>query len=206
MRTFTQLETNYFSEGYRYIAGVDESGRGPLAGPVIAAAVIFPGGAEIPGIDDSKRLSAARREELAEAIKSETLNWAIGTASVKEIDRLNILRASRLAMKRAVEGLVIAPDLCLADGLPIPDWNINHREVVKGDRLCFTIAAASILAKVHRDELMRKLHKAYPQYSFDCHKGYPTLQHRNALLKHGICPAHRKSFNLLGDEIRQNQR
>lgn len=199
MRTFTEFELSLFAEGYEYIAGVDESGRGPLAGPVTAAAVIFPRSILIPGVDDCKRLLPGKRDLLVEKIRAKALNWSIGTASVEEIDELNILQASRLAMKRAVEGLALKPDICLADGFPIPDWERKHIGVIKGDRLCFTIAAASILAKTHRDNLMRELHRCYPQYSFHRHKGYPTQAHRQAIIRFGTCPAHRQTFNLYGN-------
>ena len=194
MKTFSRLESDFFTNGYHYIAGVDEAGRGPLAGPVVAGAVIFPRGTCIDGVDDCKKLLPEKREELSRYIKEKALNWAIGIAEVDEIDSLNIYWASQLAIKRAVNLLVLQPDICLADGLPIKNWNRLHKAIVKGDSLCFSIAAASILAKVHRDRIMVDLHNRYPQYLFDKNKGYSTPEHRRAIMQYGICPVHRMSF------------
>lgn len=197
MDTFTSLELSLWSRGLKLICGVDEAGRGPLAGPVVAAAVVFNPDTMIPGVADSKRLSPHRRMNLTFEIREKALCWAIGVKSAGEIDRLNILEATRLAMKSAVGKLSPTPDFCLVDGYPIPGWKQPHEGVIKGDNKCFTIAAASILAKVHRDELMCELHQSYPQYGFDRHKGYPTEAHRRALSEHGPCPVHRLSFRLL---------
>ena len=174
--------------------GVDEAGRGPLAGPVYAAAVILPRNTKIDGLADSKTLAPAKREALAEEIKSCAVAWAIASASVAEIDRLNILRASLLAMQRAVQALGVPPRRVVVDGLHCPELPCPVRAVVKGDASIAAISAASILAKVARDELMVELHRRYPQYGFDMHKGYATEFHLSALRAYGACEAHRRSF------------
>lgn len=177
----------------RMVAGVDEVGRGPLAGDVVAAAVILP--PEHPdGITDSKKLSARRREQLAEQIKTGAVAWSIARASVAEIDSLNILEASLLAMKRAVEGLSVRPDLVLVDGNRLPRWPFESRAVVGGDALEPSIGAASILAKVQRDQELEQLEQIYPGYGFAQHKGYPTKSHLEALARLGVTPVHRRSF------------
>lgn len=175
-------------------AGVDEAGRGPLAGPVVAAAVILDAARPIDGLDDSKALSATRREALAVIIRERARAWALGMASVEEIDRLNILQASLLAMQRAVQGLGVAPRLALVDGNRAPRLDCPVQTVVGGDALIPAISAASILAKVERDALMVALDARYPQYGFAGHKGYPTAAHVAALERHGVSPAHRRSF------------
>ena len=175
------------------VAGVDEVGRGPLAGDVVAAAVIL---AETPpvGVTDSKMLTPERREALAERIRDEAVSWALGRATVAEIDELNILQASLLAMRRAVEALSIQPTLVLVDGNRLPKWPYEARAIVKGDLTEPSIGAASILAKVQRDAEMLALHEHYPAYGFDRHKGYPTKAHLAALETAGISPVHRRSF------------
>ena len=175
------------------VAGVDEVGRGPLAGDVVAAAVIL---AEPPpaGITDSKMLTPERREALAERIRDEAVSWALGRATVAEIDELNILQASLLAMRRAVEALPIRPTLVLVDGNRLPKWPYEARAIVKGDLREPSIGAASILAKVQRDAEMLALHEHYPAYGFDRHKGYPTKAHLAALTSIGVSPVHRRSF------------
>jgi len=178
----------------RLIAGVDEAGRGPLAGPVYAAAVILSPDASIAGLADSKKLSAKRRELLFDVIQSKAAAWAIASASVEEIDEINILQASLLAMRRAVESLCLQPDEILVDGLHCPMVAMPARAIVKGDSKVSAISAASILAKVARDREMHKLHGDFPQYRFDLHKGYGTVVHMSALAEHGICPAHRRSY------------
>lgn len=180
--------------GGTLLCGVDEAGRGPLAGPVVAAAVILNPAQQIPGIADSKQLSARRREELAAAIRSHARAWAVASASVAEIDALNILRATLLAMQRAVAGLATLPDLVMVDGLHCPNLNVPTRAVVHGDATVTEIAAASILAKVARDAEMLSLHDIHPEYGFDRHKGYPTAAHLAALRAHGVSVAHRRSF------------
>ncbi len=175
--------------------GVDEAGRGPLAGPVVAAAVILDPQRPIGGIDDSKKLSAKKRERLAEEIRANALAWAVAEASVEEIDRLNILQASLLAMRRAVEQLSLAPEYALIDGNRCPEaLPCPARAVIGGDAQFTAIAAASILAKTVRDAGMLELHARYPQYAFDRHMGYPTALHLAALREHGISPVHRRSF------------
>lgn len=178
----------------RGTCGVDEAGRGPLAGPVYAAAVILPRQARIDGLADSKTLSAPRREELALQIKGRAIAWAVASASVAEIDTLNILRASLLAMKRAVEALGVLPGRVVVDGLHCPEVSCPARAVVGGDASIAAISAASILAKVARDELMIELHQRYPLYGFDAHKGYATEAHLAALRTYGACEIHRRSF------------
>ena len=176
------------------ICGVDEAGRGPLAGPVFAACVMLNPQSLICGLADSKQLSAVKREQLTSEIKSHALAWAIASASVEEIDRLNILRASLLAMKRAVEKLSLEPAEVLVDGLHCPQLKFPARAIVKGDCKIPEIMAASILAKTARDAEMLALHLRFPQYGFDRHKGYPTVQHLAALQAHGVCAIHRRSF------------
>ena len=175
------------------IAGVDEVGRGPLAGDVVAAAVILSDPAPT-GVTDSKALTAKRRECLAGVIRKEAISWALGRASVAEIDELNILEASLLAMRRAVEGLSVTPTLVLVDGNRLPRWSFESRAIVKGDLREPAIGAASILAKVQRDGEMQALHDQYPGYGFDQHKGYPTKAHLAALERLGVTPIHRRSF------------
>lgn len=179
----------------RLICGVDEAGRGPLAGPVYAAAVIFTPGRRAPaGIADSKIMSASRRERVAAAIKDRALAWSVAWASVEEIDRMNILQASLLAMRRAVESLSISPHEVLLDGPYCPALSIPARAIVDGDAKVKVIAAASILAKTERDAEMCRLHLRFPLYGFDEHKGYPTPQHLEALRRHGVCEVYRRSF------------
>lgn len=176
------------------VAGVDEVGRGPLAGDVVAAAVVLDPARPIPGLADSKRLSPRRREALHELICSQALAWSVGRASVAEIDRLNILQASLLAMERAVAGLELEPAHVLVDGNRLPRWSWPSTAVVGGDDRVEAIAAASILAKVTRDRELLELDRRYPHHGFAAHKGYPTAAHLRALQEHGVTPAHRRSF------------
>ena len=176
------------------VCGVDEAGRGPIAGPVYAAAVVLDPLRPIEGLADSKLLSAARRASLAEAIRANARNWHVAWASVEEIDRLNILQASLLAMRRAVEGLARIPEEALIDGNRCPELPCRARAIVGGDRLHAAISAASILAKVARDAEMLRLHARYPLYALDRHKGYPTREHLALLERHGACDVHRRSF------------
>ena len=179
--------------GHGLVAGVDEVGRGPLAGDVVAAAVIM--GEHVPaGITDSKKLSPARREALSAEIKEQAVAWSLGRASAQEIDELNILEAALLAMKRAVEGLSIEPELVLVDGNRLPKWRYEARPIIGGDALEPAIGAASILAKVQRDSELMVLDSQYPQYGFGRHKGYPTREHLDALKTHGVLDVHRRSF------------
>jgi ribonuclease HII len=176
------------------VAGIDEAGRGPLAGPVVAAAVILDPGRQVRGLKDSKVLSPERREELAVRIRERAIAWATGSADVDEIDRLNILHATMLAMRRAVEALPVVPEEALVDGNRCPSLACRARAIVKGDRDVKAISAASILAKTTRDALLVEFDRAYPQYGFAQHKGYGTPEHLAALERHGPCPLHRRSF------------
>jgi ribonuclease HII len=183
------------------IAGVDEAGRGPLAGPVVAAAVILDDLKPIKGLADSKAISALKRERLFDEIRAKALCCCIAEASAAEIDELNILQATMLAMRRAVEGLRLKPAKVLVDGNRIPVLKIPAEAIVKGDAKVKAISAASILAKVHRDRLCLELHALHPQYGFDGHKGYPTPEHLAALRAHGACPQHRRSFGPVRDVL-----
>jgi ribonuclease HII len=190
----TAVEQQYRRLGFASIAGVDEAGVAPLAGPVVAAAVILPPGIRWPDLDDSKRLPPARRDDLYARIVATATAVAIGQATVEEIDRLNILQATRLAHRRAVEGLGVRPHLVLLDGRYPADLPVPQVALVDGDATCACIAAASVVAKVTRDRLMRELDVAYPQYGFARHKGYPTREHLEALWRWGPSPVHRRSF------------
>lgn len=188
-------ENEALSDGYEIICGVDEAGRGPLAGPVYAAAVILPKCHIVEGVNDSKKLSEKKRELLFDKIIDECVCYSIGTASEKEIDEINILQATYLAMKRAVDGLEIVPQLALIDGNRIPPLtSTDARAIVKGDAKSASIACASILAKVSRDRYMLEMAKKYPEYQFEKHKGYGTKLHYEMIEKYGICEIHRKSF------------
>jgi ribonuclease HII len=189
------LESALRARGLLRIAGVDEAGRGPLAGPVAAAAVILPQGFSCPGLDDSKKISAPRREKLYQALTADpSVTWAVATADCVEIDTLNILRATHLAMHRAVQALVPPPDHCLVDGLPVRGLSLPHDAVVKGDGISLSIAAASIIAKVTRDRIMAEIDLEFPQFGFARHQGYGTKEHLEALRIHGPCRHHRRSF------------
>ena len=189
-----EYEKEAISKGYKAVCGVDEAGRGPLAGPVCAAAVILPENTVIEGVNDSKKLSEKKREALFDVIKEQVLSYSIAFASVEEIEEVNILNATMLAMKRAVEGLDVKADYAMIDGNRLPDLSIDSEFIVKGDAKSMSIACASILAKVSRDRLLYEYAKDYPQYGFDKHKGYGTAAHRDALIKYGPCPYHRLSF------------
>lgn len=188
------IENRLFSDEVKIICGVDEAGRGPLAGPVCAAAVILPPNIDIPGLDDSKKLSDKRRRELFPIILQQAISYGIGLATHQEIDQINILQATYLAMERALEQLKQKPDLALIDGNRAKDFGIPIKTVVHGDSLSASIAAASILAKVTRDDLMVKYAETYPQYAFDIHKGYGTKAHYEALRTFGPSPIHRMTF------------
>ena len=192
--TMWEIENSFYSEEIRVICGVDEAGRGPLAGPVCAAAVILPKGLEIPGLTDSKKLTDKKRRELYPIIKEQAIAWGIGFASHEEIDELNILQATFLAMKRAIAQLEGKADFALIDGNRETDFGVPCMTVVKGDSRSANIAAASVLAKVTRDIYMENLAEEYPQYGFEIHKGYGTKAHYAALTEHGMCPAHRRTF------------
>ncbi|ASJ74835.1 ribonuclease HII [Granulosicoccus antarcticus] len=185
------------------IAGVDEVGRGPLAGPVVAAAVILDPHKPIEGLLDSKLLNEATRERLDVIIRRDALAFCIAEASVEEIDTINILHASMLAMSRAVEGLGVRPNLALIDGNRCPTVDCPSQAIVKGDQRVQSISAASIIAKVMRDHMMMELHEQYPNYGFAGHKGYPTAQHRQALIEHGVTPLHRRSFKPVREALQR---
>ena len=189
-----EIENSCFEKGITVICGVDEAGRGPLAGPVCAAAVILPANLDIPGLNDSKKLTDKRRRELFPLIKEQAVAYGIGLASHEEIDQINILQATYLAMERALAQLSLRPDLALIDGNRAKDFGIPVQTVVKGDSLSASIAAASVLAKVTRDDLMLQAALEYPQYQFDVHKGYGTKAHYAALTEHGPSPIHRMTF------------
>ena len=194
MTDLWKLENEIAAEGYETLCGVDEAGRGPLAGPVYAAAVILPRGLVIPGLNDSKKLTEKKREALFDVITAKALDYAIAFATVEEIEERNILGATMLAMNRAIAGLKTRPDLALIDGNRNRDIETPSRCVIKGDATCADIAAASILAKVSRDRVMLELAKEYPQYHFEQHKGYGTALHYAALREFGPSPVHRPSF------------
>ena len=189
-----EIEDSHFANGVKVICGVDEAGRGPLAGPVCAAAVILPPYADIPGLNDSKKLTDKRRRELFPIIKEQAVAYGIGFASHEEIDEINILQATYLAMERALAQLSVKPELALIDGNRAKDFGLPVETVVKGDSRSASIAAASILAKVSRDDLMEQAAAEYPQYQFEIHKGYGTKAHYAALTEHGPSPIHRVTF------------
>ena len=189
-----EIEKDLNQQGFEILCGVDEAGRGPLAGPVCASAVILPQGLEIPGLNDSKKLSDKKRRELMPVIKEQALAWGIAFASEEEIDDINILQATFLAMRRAMDQLSLRPDLALIDGNRETDFGLPVKTVVHGDSLSANIAAASVLAKVTRDDLMIELAEKYPEYGFEIHKGYGTKAHYAALEKYGPSPIHRRSF------------
>ncbi len=191
-----QYEKALLQKGYKYIAGVDEVGRGPLAGPVVCAAVIMPLGESeiIDGVDDSKKLSEKKRKKLSEEIKERAICYSIFEVSEKEIDEINILQATRKGMKEALLKLEIEPDVVLTDGNMTLDIDFPQKSVVHGDALSYSIGAASIIAKVYRDNLMDEYAKIYPEYAFDKNKGYGTAVHINAIKEKGLCPIHRRTF------------
>ena len=189
-----EIEQSFLEQGYTVICGVDEAGRGPLAGPVCAAAVILPSNADIPGLNDSKKLSDKKRRELFPVIKEKAIAFGIGLASHEEIDEINILQATFLAMQRAIDQLKVKPDLALVDGNRSADFGVPVQTVVHGDSLSASIAAASILAKVTRDDIMEAMASEYPGYGFEIHKGYGTKAHYEALRIRGACAIHRKTF------------
>jgi ribonuclease HII len=189
-----QIEQSFFEKGYDVICGVDEAGRGPLAGPVCAAAVILPANIEIPGLDDSKKLSDKRRRELFPLIKEKAIAYGIAFVDHAKIDEVNILQATYLAMEQAIAQLAVKPQLALVDGNRAKDFGVPVETVVHGDSLSASIAAASVLAKVTRDDMMLELAKDYPEYGFEIHKGYGTKAHYAALTAHGPSPIHRATF------------
>ena len=189
-----EIENSFYCDDIQVICGVDEAGRGPLAGPVCAAAVILPRDLEIPGLTDSKKLTDKKRRELVPVIQEQAIAYGIGFATEQEIDEINILQATFLAMQRALDQLNVKPDLALIDGNREKDFGLPVKTVVKGDSLSANIAAASVLAKVTRDNLMVEMAETYPQYGFEIHKGYGTKAHYAALREHGASPIHRMTF------------
>ena len=192
-------EREAFDAGIKLVCGVDEAGRGPLAGPVCAAAVILPPGLEIPGLNDSKKLTDKKRRELYDIMIEQAVSYGIAFASEQEIDEINILQATFLAMERAMQKLSPQPELALIDGNRTKDFGLPVRTIVKGDSLSASIAAASILAKTHRDEFMKRIHEEFPQYGWNVNKGYPTKAHREAIARFGATPYHRHTFRLLAE-------
>lgn len=191
-----KYERQLWGAGKRFLAGVDEAGRGPLAGPVVAAAVIFPPDVFIPGINDSKKLSPATRERLYRPIIESAISIGIAWCDHQTIDQINILQATFSAMRQAITQLNPRPDHLLVDGRPIPELNVPQTAIVGGDSHCFSIAAASIIAKVTRDRLMLEYDRLFPQYGFAQHKGYPTRKHIQAIIQYGYCPIHRTTFHI----------
>ncbi len=189
-----EYEKELYSKGYEYICGIDEAGRGPLCGPVVAAAVILKKGDKIEGVNDSKKLSEKKREKLFEEIKERAVAYSVGIVDEKTIDEINILEATRLAMKKAVEGLTTKAEYALVDAEKKVPIDIPYMPIIKGDALSESIAAASIIAKVTRDRMIVELDSKYPEYNFAKNKGYGTKQHTDAIKEHGLCPAHRRSF------------
>jgi ribonuclease HII len=194
LRKLLRFENELWATGMLHVAGVDEAGMSPLAGPVVAAAVIFAPGARVPGVDDSKKLSAKERERLASVIRESCVAWAVGRAEVDEIDRINIYWAGLLAMRRAVQGLATSPQHLLIDARRLKEFDIPQQAIIKGDARSATIAAASILAKTARDQHMAELDREFPGYGFAKHKGYPVREHVEALDRLGACSVHRRSF------------
>ncbi len=194
------IENSLHEQGYTYVCGVDEAGRGPLCGPVFAAACILPDGLFIEGLNDSKKLTEKKREKLFDIIKKEAVAYCIASASVEEIDQLNILEADLLAMRRAIDGLAVNADFAIIDGNVARGFEVPARAVVKGDAISMSIAAASVLAKVARDRICLELDAQYPEYGIAKHKGYGTKAHMDALREHGPSPIHRKKFIRFLDE------
>ena len=200
-----KIDKSVFDEGYEYVCGIDEAGRGPLAGPVVVAAVIMPKDSMIEGVNDSKKVSEKKREKLYDLILEEAIAYGVGIVDQNEIDRINILNATKAGLTEAVSSLKVKPDVILVDALTnIDTCGIQYRSIVKGDAKSYSIAAASIIAKVTRDRIMREWDKIYPQYGFEKHKGYGTAAHIKAIKENGLCPLHRLSFvkNIVGDKTK----
>ncbi|MBQ3407800.1 MAG: ribonuclease HII [Clostridia bacterium] len=198
-----KIDNSVYDEGYEYICGIDEAGRGPLAGPVVVAAVIMPKDSMIEGVNDSKKVSEKKREKLYDLITEEAIAYGVGIVDQNEIDRINILNATKAGLTEAVKSLKTKPDVILVDALTnIDTCGIQYRSIVKGDAKSYSIAAASIIAKVTRDRIMREWDKIYPQYGFEKHKGYGTAAHIAAIKEHGLSPLHRLSFvkNIIGEK------
>lgn len=190
-----KIDMSVFDEGYNYICGIDEAGRGPLAGPVVVAAVVMPKDSMIEGVNDSKKVSEKKREKLYDLILEEAISYGVGIVDQTEIDRINILNATKAGLTQAVSSMKKKPDVILVDALNgIDTCGIQYRSIIKGDAKSYSIAAASIIAKVTRDRIMREWDKIYPQYGFEKHKGYGTAAHIAAIKEYGLCPLHRHSF------------
>lgn len=190
-----KIENQYFEKGIQYLCGIDEAGRGPLAGPVVVAAVIMPKDSKLEGVNDSKKVSEKKRELLYEQIKEEAISYSVAIVDEKEIDQVNILNATKEGLTTAIRGLKVKPERIIVDALTgIDTCGIPYDSIIKGDAKCYSIAAASILAKVTRDRIMRKMDEVYPEYGFEKHKGYGTAAHIAAIKEYGLCPIHRKSF------------
>lgn len=190
-----KIDNDIFSQGYEYVCGIDEAGRGPLAGPVVVASVIMPKDSMIEGVNDSKKVSEKKREILYDLITEQAISYSVGIVDQNEIDRVNILNATKAGLTESIRGLNVKPDIILVDALKgIDTCGIPYNSIIKGDAKSYSIAAASIIAKVTRDRIMRQWDKLYPIYGFEKHKGYGTAAHINAIKEHGICPLHRRSF------------
>lgn len=190
-----KMEKEYYDSGMKYIAGIDEAGRGPLAGPVVVACVVMPKDSMIEGVNDSKKISEKKREKLYEQIINEAISYGVAIIDEKEIDRINILNATKKGVTECLKELTIKPDLILVDALKdIDTLGVKYQSIIKGDAKCYSISAASIIAKVTRDRIMRQWDEVYPQYGFISHKGYGTAKHIQAIKEYGICPLHRRTF------------
>ena len=195
LQELRKIEEDIYAQGTNYICGIDEAGRGPLAGPVVVASVIMPKDSMIEGVNDSKKVSEKKREKLYEEIIQNAISYSVGIVDQKEIDRVNILNATKAGLTQSIKGLNVKPEIILVDALTgIDTCGIPYHSIVKGDAKCYSIAAASIIAKVTRDRIMRQWHEVYPQYNFIQHKGYGTAAHIAAIKEHGLCPLHRLSF------------
>ena len=195
LKNLKKIEAEFFDKGIKYIAGIDEAGRGPLAGPVVVASVIMPEDSMIEGVNDSKKISENKREKLYEIIIKEAISYSVGIVYQEEIDDINILQATKKALTMAVERLEVKPNIILVDALTgIDTLGIPFESIIKGDAKCYSIAAASIIAKVTRDRIMREWDKVYPEYGFASHKGYGTAKHIAAIKEYGSCPLHRRTF------------
>lgn len=198
-----QYENEAYQKGYHYIIGLDEAGRGPMAGPLVVGGVIFPKGFYDERINDSKKLTEKKREALYDFIIEKALAYDIEVISVEEVDKLNVYEASRTGMRRIIERIGVKPDFALTDAMPLGDDAIDYLSIIKGDAKSMSIGGASILAKVTRDRIMKEYAKIYPEYGFEKHKGYVTKAHKEALAKYGICPIHRRSFKPVQDVLHQ---
>ena len=195
LQELKKIEEDFYSQGMEYICGIDEAGRGPLAGPVVVASVIMPKDSMIEGVNDSKKVSEKKREKLYDEIIENAISYSVGIVDQKEIDRVNILNATKAGLTESIKGLKVKPDLILVDALKgIDTCGVPYQSIIKGDAKCYSIAAASIIAKVTRDRIMRQWHEIYPEYNFIQHKGYGTAAHIAAIKEYGLCPLHRLSF------------